>query len=214
MQITHAPSKPLSQLAPATPGSTPLPTHLIEELFQRLAAQLGAKIADLWAGVNPEHVKAEWADGLAGFRDAEVMRGLKACQGRIFAPTLGEFSCLCRPALDAEFAWLEAFEGMAVRRGGHVGQWTHPAVYRAANDMVFEIQSRSFKECRKAWEFHLKKEFAKGWVADVPAPALRIALSEPVRTARTPEQIDAMEAFKQRMKAGFSAPMKAGVTNE
>lgn len=174
-QISHALSKPFSQLAPMTPGSAPLPTHLVEDLFQRLTAQLGAKIADLWAGVKPEHVKAEWADGLAGFRDAEIMRGLKACQSRIFAPTLGEFCRLCRPALDAEFAWLEAVDGLAARRTGEIGQWSHPAVYRAAEAMAFEVQSRSFHDCRRSWAYRLEQELVKGWLADVSAPAVRIA---------------------------------------
>lgn len=173
-QISHALSKPLSQLAPSTPGSVPLPVHMVEDLFTRLTAQLGVKVADLFAGIKPENVKAEWADGLAGFRDDEIMRGLKACQTRVFAPTLGEFCRLCRPALDAEFAWIEAVDGMASRRAGQVGQWSHPAVHRAAQTMTFELQSRSFNECRRAWGFRLEREFAKGWVEDVPPPAMRI----------------------------------------
>lgn len=197
-QITHALSKPLNQLAPATPGSAPLPTHLVEQLFQRLTAQLGAKIADLWAGVKPELVKAEWADGLAGFLDVELMRGLKACQGRIFAPTLGEFCRLCRPALDAEFAWLEAVDGMAARRAGGTGQWSHPAVYRAAAAMTFELQSRSFNECRRVWGYRLEREFANGWVEDVPKPAVRIAHQPGKPRPPTAEEMRKLDVLRGR----------------
>jgi hypothetical protein len=92
-----------------------VPETWIEAIFTRLSAQLGAKVADLWGGVPPETVKTEWAEALASFERAEITRGLKACQTRAFAPTLGEFLRLCRPALDPEVAWLEASEGMRDR---------------------------------------------------------------------------------------------------
>ena len=141
-QISHVLSTPFNQLVPVTPGNAPLPTPLVEQVFTRLTAQLGAKIADLYAGVDPVNVKAEWADGLAGYSYDEIMRGLKACQTRIFPPTLGEFCRFCRPALDPETAWLEAQACMAQREAGAVGDWTHAAVFRAAQAMGFELRTR------------------------------------------------------------------------
>ena len=144
-----------------------------QNVFSRLEAQLGAKIADLFASAPKEAVLTEWASALSGFTKREVNRGLAICQTRIFAPTLGEFTRLCRPALDPEIAWLEAAEGLRARNAGELGEWSHPAVYRAATTMPFELSSSSFRQCQKVWTWRLEKEFAKGW-GEVPPVALRV----------------------------------------
>lgn len=152
-----------------------VPETWVEAIFTRLSAQLGAKVADLFAGVPPATVKAEWAEALAGFDPSEISRGLKSCQTRAFAPTLGEFLRLCRPALDPEIAWTEAAEGMRFRESGSGdGEWSHPAVYRAAQSMAYELRCSSFRECRKRWEWQLGREFAKGWGEAVPPSRLRL----------------------------------------
>lgn len=156
------------------PKQAPLTPAQIGIVFSRLNAQLGAKVADLYAGVPPETVRAEWSAALGGFRDEEIMTGLDACRRRIFAPTLGEFLNLCRPALDPEIAWLEAAEGLRARSNGQQGDWSHPAVFRAACAMGFELRGKSFKECRKLWTLVLEREFARGWGKDVPPAPLLI----------------------------------------
>jgi hypothetical protein len=184
------------------PRDKPKGQKWIDMLFTRLNAQLGGKMADLFVGVQLIDLKTEWAMGLAGFTSDEIERGLLAMARRTFAPTLGEFSVLCRPCLEPEVAWTEASEGLRVREGGDMGQWSHPAVYRAAMLMHYEIRQRSFKEFRKSWDCALQREFAKGWVADVPVPLLRIVQSAPTCTARTPEQKAALAEFTLRMKSG------------
>lgn len=159
-----------------------------QNVFSRLEAQLGAKIADLFAGAPKEAVLNEWASALSGFTKREVNRGLAICQTRIFAPTLGEFTRLCRPALDAEIAWLEAVDGLRARNAGEVGEWSHPAVYRAASAMSFEIASSSFKQCQKVWAWRLEKEFTKGWGEPVPPVALRVGHEVAKATAPNAEQ--------------------------
>lgn len=160
--------------ASTSPVHTPLDAQQVGLVFQRLQAQLGAKLADLWHGVPPAQVKEEWADALGGFRGSEIKRGLDACQRRAFPPTLGEFTNLCRPALDPEIAWREATEGMRARVNGELGEWSHPAVYRAAAAMAYELRSKSFKEARKVWTVTLDREFARGWIRDVPDAPLRL----------------------------------------
>lgn len=157
-------------------GVRPIPLRRIEDIFERLNAQLGKKFTDLWTSANPEHIKTEWADGLAGFRGREILRGLKACQIRVFAPTLGEFIRLCRPALDPEIAWLEARAGLQARRDGLLGEWSHPAVFRVSQIFPYELTNQSFKECRKSWEYRLQREFDKGWLDDVPPPPLQLEI--------------------------------------
>lgn len=172
--MEHA-SSALSMWKPgALTEREPIPETWVEAIFTRLSAQLGSKIADLYGGVDPAAVKTEWADALSGFDPSEISRGLTACQARVFAPTLGEFLRLCRPALDPEIAWLEAVEGMAARENGRNGEWSHPAVYRAASSMAYELRTSDFKAQRKRWEWLLNREFPKGWLLGVPGSMVRI----------------------------------------
>lgn len=165
----------LSTLSPGSSSlNVPLPVAWVERLFVRLSAQFGAKMADLYAGVPPEAVKEEWGAALANLHVSEIQRGLQACQTRAFAPALGEFLRLCRPALDAELAWLEAQEGMKARGRGEAGEWTHPGVQRAAQDFQYELRTSNFHQHRKAWARALDRELRRGWGEDVEPPRSQI----------------------------------------
>lgn len=172
----------------------------VETVFVRLEAQLGTKVADLYTNANSDAVHNEWADALTGFTKREVNRGLSACQSRIFAPTLGEFLLLCRPALDPDIAWIEASEGLRSRAGGEIGDWSHPAVYRAAASMAYEIATTSYALCRKVWAWRLSKEFAKGWGEPVPPVAKRIVLAEVKTSPPNAEQRKMMAELMGRCK--------------
>lgn len=156
------------------PSGDPLPLAAMDDVFRSLRAQLGAKVADLYSGVPSADVHAEWAARLSGFRRHELARGIDACSNRRFAPTLGEFKQLCRPALDPEVAWLEASAGLRARSLGEKGVWTHPAVFRAASAMAHEVRTRSFNDCRRRWEFELNRAFADGWGEKIPEPTAQI----------------------------------------
>ena len=166
---------------------TPLPKQIAAGVFTRLTAQFGAKLLDHWAAA--QGVRDEWGQALADLHPLEIDRGLRATQGRAFVPTLGEFMQLCRPALDPETAWHEAAAGMAARDRGNPGEWSHPAVYRAATAFAWELRASTYPAQRKAWALRLQREFARGW-GDIPAPTPRIA-STPVRTAPPPAHIRA-----------------------
>lgn len=153
----------------------PLPQHWVGKLFERLSGQFGSKMADLYLGIPPDVVQQEWAAGLAGFSGPELARGLDACRRRTFPPTIGEFAPLCRPALDAEAAWWEAGACLRQRDEGEVGDWTHPAIWRAACSMSLEVRSGELKQHRKRWSFLLKRELAKGLGDEVPIPVTLIA---------------------------------------
>jgi hypothetical protein len=117
---------------------------------------------------------SEWSKGLRGMTPREISRGLAACRTQRFVPGLGEFCQFCRPALDPETAWLEAQDGLAARERGELGAWSHPAVFRAATAMPFEVRSITFGQARKRWERALRQEFEKGWGEDVPAVPKRV----------------------------------------
>lgn len=163
------------------------PQNSIGQLFKRLQAQLGNKIDDLYARANPDLVQREWAQGLFEFTTEEVARGVAACRGRKFAPTLGEFLHLCRPCLDPEMAWHEAQAGLAERRQGRDGTWSHPAVYRAACVMNGDLVHGQFRGHRNRWEHVLCAEFAKGFVESVP-PVPPVLVSQ-ARVSTMPESV-------------------------
>lgn len=173
----------LSMSKPASSADA-LPVAAVDALMLSLRAQLGAKFADAFGAVPLEELRGEWAQRLAGFRRHELERGLNACSNRRFAPTLGEFKVLCRPALEAEYAWEEAKAGMAARAVGQKGVWTHPAVYRAASAMDYELRALSFQACRKRWEIALQREMDAGW--GDPIPEARPVLEHKPLTTRPP----------------------------
>lgn len=177
---------------------TPLPRQLAADVFTRLTAQFGAKLLDHWAAIPG--VREEWGQALVSLHPLEIDRGLRATQGRAFVPTLGEFMLLCRPALDPETAWHEAAAGMAARDRGDTGEWSHPAIYRAATAFAWELRASTHAAQRKAWAIRLQRELARGW-GEVPPPALRLA-NTPVRTGPPPahirEQIRAQLAIAGR----------------
>ncbi len=153
----------------------PLEQRWVGKLFKRLNGQFGAKMADLYGGAAPDAVQEQWAWGLAGFSPEEILRGLAEARTRRFAPNIGEFAQMCRPCLDPEMAWLEAVEGLQARERGDVGVWTHPAVYRAASRMAYEVRTFGFSMAmRKRWERTLKQELALGWGDEVPPVPQRI----------------------------------------
>lgn len=186
----------------------PVPEVWVERIFTRLTAQLGSKIADLYGGIDAAAVKAEWAQALSGFEPAEIGRGIESCQTRVFAPTLGEFLRMCRPALDPEIAWIEACEGMQARGRGEVGDWSHPAVYRAAHQIAFELRAGSFKEHRKRWEWLLDREFRKGWLLGVPKPMTALGHQQASTRPPTPEERQALASLRGQI-APSAAPEDA-----
>lgn len=161
-----------STLMPAMSADA-IPIRWVEELFSRLAAVLGKGMADLYAGADPEIVKSEWAEALAGYSVAEIHRGLAATRTNRFAPNLPEFLHRCRPALDPEVAWHEAVKGMAAHSARQAFAWTHVALYWAAAELAFELRTQSFAQCRKRWTAVLEDQFARGAWPPVRDPTLQ-----------------------------------------
>ena len=55
-----------------------------------------------------------------------------------------------------------------------MGDWSHPAVWRAACAMSREVRSGDWHACRTRWAYTLKRELAQGWGEGVKPPAMRI----------------------------------------
>lgn len=152
-----------------------LPTRFLDELFSRLHAILGVKFADMFNGADTEKVREEWGAALVDFKPVELDRGIADISTRRFVPTLGEFKNMCRPCLDPEWAYREAEKCLRQRDVGHVGEWTHPAVWRAASALSMEVRKGDYAACRTRWAYVLKDELAKGWGEYPPEPPLRIS---------------------------------------
>lgn len=127
-------------------------------------------MSNVYASADPEMVKAEWAEALAGFAADEVRRGIAATRTRKFAPNLGEFLHLCRPALDPELGWIEAEKGLKAHKDGIAFAWSHPAVYHAAASMSYEIRTTAYAHVKKRWDVALTESFAKGEWAPITDP--------------------------------------------
>lgn len=174
----------------------PVPIRWVEDLFDRLAAIFGGAMANVYASADPAKVKEEWAAALAGFSPDEVKRGLAATRMRRFAPNLGEFLHLCRPALDPELGWIEAEKGLKAHAEGERFAWSHPAVFWAAKAMAYEIRSMPFGQVRKRWDALLGEWFAVGHWPSIPDPTSR-------RIAAAEDEIEDPEARargKQRLR--------------
>jgi hypothetical protein len=189
-----------------SPDGAPVPQRWVEDLFARLTAIAGSAMATVYAGANPELVKREWAEALAGFTAEEVKRGLVACRTRKFAPNLGEFLHLCRPSLDPEIAWLEAERGLKAHGEGESFAWSHPAVFWTAREFAYELRTSSFDRQRKRWESRLAEWFASPIYAAIPDPMAK-RLSQQAEMPEVPQRRDEvlaqMRGLRQKM-TGFA----------
>jgi hypothetical protein len=176
-----------------------LPPGPTKHIFASLHVALGAKFDDLFAGQNRTVVMDEWARSLAGFRPAELDRGLAEMRNRRFTPTLGEFRIACRPALDPETAWWEAVEGLKERDQGRRGDWSHPAIWRAASEMGMDVRTEDFGKYRGRWTAKLKRELARGWIEDVPAVPPRLNMTNAKAADPNSPAVRLAQAYRDRV---------------
>lgn len=135
----------------------------------------GKKFVDQWAAPDTDALIAHWERELGGYTDAEIRRGVKAMDNRDWPPTLPEFKRMCRPPIDPLTAYHEALRGLQQRKGGKLGEWSHPAIYWAAAAMAFDLESATWSSIRPRWEVALNHQLGRGeWPAiPVAVPGLR-----------------------------------------
>lgn len=197
-----------STLRPGTSSTTiaPLPDGVAGDLMNRIGEIVGnQKMAAMFKGMDPDSVRATWAGGLAGFTKRELRRGLEVLARKVFPPTLGEFANWCRPALDPEVAWLEAEHGLMARDQGEVGEWTHPAVWRAACNMSPQVRTGEFAKHKVRWAYEVQRELARGIGEGVPLPVKALE-SKPAKV-RAPTEAE--KAHMASLKAIVTTPRPA-----
>jgi hypothetical protein len=183
-----------------------LPSTVFDDLIKRIAAVFGSKFQDFYAGADAKVFRDEWSAALADFKPIELERGLAQMESQKFVPTLGEFAQWCRPCLDPEWAFREAEHALAQRDRGQVGDWSHPAVWRAASALGMEVRSGDYAKVRVRWAYELKYELAQGWGEQPPPPPLRV--TNQTKT-RPPNEEERAKIAKLLRKGGDDAAQDA-----
>jgi len=76
-----------------------LPPEWVERIFKRMSLEYGSRLGSLWAGLDPEEVKAHWARELGGYVSApQALAHALDHMPEDRPPTLPEFRRLCRGA--------------------------------------------------------------------------------------------------------------------
>lgn len=189
------------------------PTSLNElsgmaKLFAIMAAMYGKLWFDQWADTPPSIMEEVWRAELQGFSKSEIEAGVAACRKLNWPPTLPQFVKLCRPDIDAEFAWKIAGEGMRARENGEMGNWPDPCIYWAASRFgPFEVLNEPLAKHRVSWIAELdraRNQQAKGLLPEIPQP--RKALVAPGK-AITPREEARKRIRELRDKLRGSSPM-------
>jgi hypothetical protein len=192
-QNLHAPNRPS------------LPRAWVQRIFRRLGAQQGGKLATLFKGSNLDDLESEWAVSLYGFRGEEIERGLNRASTFEWQMTLPAFKLLCRPCLNPEFAWYEAQACLEQRQAGEVGDWSHPAVFRAAMRMTKELNSgEPFTRFRTRWTAALELELDHGWGADVTAPKRALPAKVHKPAPCPPDQVERLAQIRREILEGIA----------
>lgn len=92
-------SKPPTIPTPATSAARPSASPDVTDwLFAKLLTMFGRGWADLWTGIPPETVKADWRAALACYEPETVRLAFESMHrdARQFPPNLSEFAALCR----------------------------------------------------------------------------------------------------------------------
>lgn len=160
-------------------STLPQPIRLSElsgtaKLFAIMSAMYGKLWFDQWADTPTAVMEEVWRAELKGFSASEIEAGVNACKKRDWPPTLPQFVKLCRPEIDAEYAWRIAAEGLLARQSGQMGNWPDPCIYWAANRFgAFEIMNEPLARHRVCWTAELDRaraQQAKGLLPEIPQP--------------------------------------------
>lgn len=156
----------------------------IERLFEWLSGFYGARMSDLWRGMDIDKVKAIWSAELSGFSNAELAAGVAGCRNKPFAPTLPEFVALCRPPIDYEATFLEVVEQASLRESGR-DVWSRPAVFWASTRLGTEIRSLPYSAVKVRWKTELDRAIKAVQSGELPneVPPHRGALPSPEQVA-------------------------------
>lgn len=178
------------------PPASPPPDvgALVDALFARLFGFYGRRWVELWqtgqtlpdgtdAGICA--AKRVWAAELADLTATEVGRGLAACRGLKFPPSLPEFLAAARPAIDPQAAHAEAVEQLRLRERD-ADRWSHPAIYWSTVEIgAHDLLAQPYAAIRARWCAVLERHLARDCL---PVPKRLVALESPERAGSAAQQ--------------------------
>lgn len=162
----------------------------MDHLFNRLDGAYPHK----WRSAFPNQQAIDnwcisWSEQFdeSGIQPADIKAGLTACRTKYdWPPSCAEFIKACKPSVDNLVAYYEAVAGVAARKMGEMGVWSHPAIYWAAMPMAFDLGQQSYSQMKARWEAALTDQMARGEWGTIPATTL--ALPEPGKTELSREK--------------------------
>ena len=84
-------------------GQRSLPTKWVDALLLRFATIWRAKWNDEIAGIHPDLLRKECAEGLAGLSGEDIKAGIEYCRAKMpWPPSIAEFRSACRDHASAE----------------------------------------------------------------------------------------------------------------
>ncbi len=149
---------------------------MIDALFDRFSAQFGARWATRFRDdAQVEAWRAEWSAALSAEKVTPrmVRTALDRCRRLEWPPVLSEFLLLASVVPDFEGAFAEALRNMTALAFGEHVEWSHPAVYWAAQEFGgFELRNTTYAQAKKRWDKLLGAQLARTYVPPVPVAAL------------------------------------------
>lgn len=165
--------------------SASLPDSWVERIFQKMEDRYGDMWANRYGAFPRDRVMRTWGEDLADLSSSELATGMTACKSAKFPPTLPEFRELCRPPIDFESAYIEACNQIVLRQQGR-DQWSHPAIYWAAQSVgQYDLRNSTWGSIKARWTKALQTTMNGG--CD-PVPAFAVALPAPGETSVSPEE--------------------------
>ena len=155
-----------------------MPALSVEDLFAWFASRYGRRFADMWAGVDPERVKAAWREELADMGPDDIARGLAACREKDWPPSAPEFRNMCIGSIDYESAYAEAAKQWYLRHRGGDDVWSNAAIFWAAAAIGNDVTMHPYRWMANRWRGELDaamEGIRAGRLPDV-VPQMRPAL--------------------------------------
>lgn len=93
----------------------PLQSRWVEEVLARLQVRYGTRWSSLWQGIDPELIKADWAEQLDGMAPENIRKALSSLPDD-FPPTATAFRKLGHIRAEAEVLALPAPDPAGIKR--------------------------------------------------------------------------------------------------
>lgn len=179
---------------------------MMDHLFNRIdGAYPGRWRKDFPDAQAVENWRESWVEAFEdeGVTPAEVKVAIQAMRKRFsWPPSIAEFIALARPPVDPDAAYHEAVAGLQERLCGRMGEWSHRAVYWAADLLRHDLLKQGQEQVKARWKKVLAAQLERKGLPEIPAPALQLpapghSATERERAVAHMVQLQASNVFKR-----------------